>query len=205
VIVVVGAPLWEAGDPGAAGGLAVAIARSAAAAGSALQIVGKVGDDPEGDQLLIDLTRAGVGHVAVLRDPSARTPMLAAAADEDDNADVPATDPPDGLPLDAGDLELALRYLTDFAVLVVADPVAADALRVAIDSAAFAGAHLVIVLEPGRPEPDAPPGATILEAPAEAEAAGFATLLGDYAAAIDRGIAPGDAFREAAAEVGLER
>lgn len=199
-----GGPIWRAGDPGCADGLAVGVARAGAAGGSDVQIVGKVGDDPEGDQLLIDLARAGVGHVAVLRDPAARTPVVGPTADEDDTDDAPAAELPSGLSLDATDLELALRYLTDFRVLVIADAVGADALRVAADAASFSGAHVVAIVPVGGSVPPMPPGATILEGPTGAEVVGFGALVGTYAAAIDRGASPADAFGQAAVGVGLE-
>jgi hypothetical protein len=204
VIVVVGGPVWRAEDPGAAEGLAVGIAGAAAAVGATVQLVGKVGDDPEGDQLLLDLGRIGVGHAALLRDPAARTPLIAPSAADDGSEDALAAQPA-GLPLDAADLELALRYLTDFLVVVVADPIGPEALRVAADAASFSGAHLVAVVPVGGPELELPPGATILEGPAGNDAAGFGALVGTYAAAIDRGVPPADAFGQAAIGVGLER
>ena len=199
-----GGPIWRAGDPGAADGLAVGVARAAAAGRSDVQIVGKVGDDPEGDQLLIDLARAGVGHVAVLRDPAARTPVAGPTADEDETAGAPPSALPSGLPLDATDLELALRYLTDFRVVVIADAIGADALRVTADAATFSGAHVIAIVPGGGSVPAMPAGATILEGPAGADAAGFSALVGTYAAAIDRGVSPADAFGQAAVEVGLD-
>lgn len=201
--MAIGGLLWRAGEPGAADGRAVSIARAATAAGASVQLVGKVGDDPEGDQLLADLARAGIGHVAVLRDAAARTPVVALLPDDAETDDQPLP-PPEGLGLDAADVELALRYLTDFRVVVVADPLSTDARRSVAEAASFAGAHLVVVADSSSSGDDLPDGATILQGPTTADADGFARLLGAYAAAVDRGTAPGAAFDEAATAVGLE-
>ena len=51
-----------------------------------MEIVARAGDDATGDALMIALSRAGIGHVAVLRDPSHPTPILPAlgpSADDD--------------------------------------------------------------------------------------------------------------------------
>ena len=203
MIVAIGGLVWRAGEPGAADGRAVSIARMAAAAGASVQLVGKVGDDPEGDQLLADLARAGIGHVAVLRDAAARTPVVAPLPDDAEADDQPLP-PPEGLGLDAADVELALRYLTDFRVVVVADPLSTDACRSVAEAASFAGAHLVVVADSGDSADDVPVGATVLAGPASDDAEGFGRLVGTYAAAVDRGIAPAAAFDEAATAVGLE-
>ncbi len=142
--------------------------------------------------------------MAVLRDPAARTPVVGPNADEDETEDTPPVELPSGLALDATDLELALRYLTDFRVVVIVDAVGADALRVAADAASFSGAHVVAIVPVGGSEPQMPPGATILEGPTGADVAGFGALVGTYAAAIDRGVSPADAFGQAAVGVGLE-
>lgn len=203
MIVAIGGLLWRAGEPGAADGHALSIARAATLAGATVQVVGKVGDDPDGDQLLADLARAGIGHVAVLRDAAARTPVVAPLPDDDEADDQPLP-PTEGLGLDAADVELALRYLTDFRVVVVADPLSTDARRAVADAASFAGAHLVVVADPASHGDDIPGGSTVLAGPASGDAEGFGRLVGTYAAAIDRGIDPAAAFDEAAAAVGLE-
>ena len=63
-------------------GTAVATAIAAVRAGASVQLVGKLGDDPAGDAVLVALARAGVGHVALLRDPSRPTPALLRADDD---------------------------------------------------------------------------------------------------------------------------
>ena len=83
---------------------------------------------------VLDLAAAGVGHVAILREPGRPTPALAPEPGElpspdgpalgealiaDAADDVDAADPElstAGLSLDAADLELALRYLPDYRV-----------------------------------------------------------------------------------------
>lgn len=198
------------GDPGRADGVAVRIARSAAASRPEVQLVGRVGDDPEGDLLLLDLAKSGIGHVAVIRDAGARTPVARPEPDEPATYDLDEDDPveaglgvPDGLPLEAGDVELALRYLTDFRVLVVADPLPADALRVASEAASFAGAQLVAVTG-SLVDLQLPEATTVLGESPAGDAAGFARLVGAYAAALDAGVEPKLAFRDAAAGVSAE-
>jgi sugar/nucleoside kinase (ribokinase family) len=83
VIVVVGIPAWQPGpdDPaqGRAAGLAVEIARAAVAAGARVELVGKVGEDRSADLVMLDLSRAGIGHVAMLRDAGGPTRTLPTA------------------------------------------------------------------------------------------------------------------------------
>ena len=119
------------------------MAIAASANGGRVELAGRVGDDPEGDALLFELTRAGVGHAAVIRDPSRRTPLRALAVDDDDDAwrDAPAppSQPAEGPRLDAADVTLALRYLDPAGVLVVTDEVEPDAVLAAVDGGVFAG------------------------------------------------------------------
>ena len=139
MIVIVGSPLARpVADGIVAGGLGSTIARAAATAGSAVQVVGRVGEDAAGDAVLLDLAAAGVGHVAILREPGRPTPalppepgkspspdgpalgeaLIADAADDVDAADPELSTA--GLSVDAADLELALRYVPDYRVLVLA-------------------------------------------------------------------------------------
>src|SRR6185436_19279643 len=85
VIVVVGNPVARAAvdGPALAAGRPVRVAIAAVAAGATAQIVGRVGEDPAGEAALLDLARHGVGHAAILRDPSRPTPVLAAPGDDD--------------------------------------------------------------------------------------------------------------------------
>ena len=233
VIVVVGDPMLHPFDghaPAVAGGPAAAIARACVLAGATVQLAGRIGDDPAGDEILLSLTRDGIGHVALLRNAglstaigsaAADTPVSAVSADDawtreasdvsDDGAQ-PAeeVDPPvvawpsapSSLP--AEDLDLALRYLVTFSVLVVAEPLGAATLAVAAESAAFSGAHLVIV---GRPL-DVPAAAaetvTVLEPPLTDPDGEFAAVVARYAVALDGGTQPAEAFRSALGSSGWE-
>jgi ribokinase len=222
VIVIVGSPIAKPTAEGiAAGGLSADIARAAAAAGAAVQIVGRVGEDPAGDLLLLALAANDVGHVAVLREPGRPTPIVEPRADGSDAPDGPALgeavldqvaladgdgtlegddDPsplPAGLSVDADDLELALRYVPDYRVLVVAgdlDPAALDAVVAAV---AWSGAHLVVLQPDGSPTAALPDSATVLLRPATDPDGAFAAMVADYAVALDQGDEPRSAFAAA--------
>jgi hypothetical protein len=212
VIVVVGVPGWRSGDAPGPDGLASRVALAAAEAGSAVELVGRVGDDPTGDALLLALTRAGVGHAAVLRDPARATPLVAVAPDGAD--DVAPDEEVDSTPkaaipsdpraplLDAADLELGLRYLPDYHVLVVAHPIAGAALRTVDDAAAYTGAHLVLLTtDPTTADGLATRAATVLAVPDDDDGA-FAQVVAAYAVRLDLGATPADAFREAVGQAG---
>jgi len=208
VIVVIGSPVGrlEAGTAFAAG-LPARVALTAAAAGRQVQLLGKVGDDPIADGVLLDLSRGGVAHAALLRDVAHATPLEVPPLP--DPAD-PEGEPPDaptgtqaGLPLDAADVDLGLRYLTTFDVLIVAGPAESDVVSIVAEAARWAGARLVLVAEPGATLPgDLPPDAIAFEAPATDPDGAFASLAGALAAALDDGAEPGDAFRSSIAADG---
>ena len=95
---------------------------------------------------------------------------------------------------------------TAFGVLVV-DRRRPGARRVPgrVEAAGFAGARLVLLVGRGarRPRATSPPDATVLEAPADDDDGAFATLVGAYAAALDAGADPAQAFaRRLAARAG---
>ena len=106
-----------------------------------------------------------------------------------------------GPTLEAADLDLALRYLPDYRVVVLAQSLDEPALAAARDAARWAGAHVIEVIAPGE-EGTALDDATVLEAPAEDAEGAFASLVGRYAAALDAGTPPADAFAAASAGVG---
>lgn len=204
MITVVGIPAWRDDEPAGAGGRACDIATAAAARGARVELVGRAGDDAAGDRLMLALARAGVGHAAVLRDPARPTTRVASAVEPD------AVDPAAGADIEAAvlrlpgprlepeDVSLGLRYLVDFSVLVVAEDVPLEAVPIAADAAAFAGARLVLLVPPGvSPPADLPADATVLAAPDGPDDGEFATLVGAYAAALDDGLEPADAFRAA--------
>jgi hypothetical protein len=200
VIVVVGSPVGRV-ESGAvrAAGTASQIALAAAGSDRSVQLIGRIGDDPTADAVLIDLARGGVGHVALLRDVSHPTPLEPALAPPADLDDASEAIPPSlvrGLPMDADDVGLGLRYLTGFEVVVFADGQDAAVRSVVADAARWAGARLVVVAEPAASPPsDLPPDAVVFQAP-EADPDGvFAALVARFAVALDAGTEPGDAFR----------
>ncbi len=219
MIVVVGSPIARPVPNGiAAGGLASAVALAAAAVGSAVEVVGRIGEDAAGEQVLLDLAAAGVGHVAILREAVHETPSEAPGpglsaspdgpdlgeallADEPSDAsasDDPATAPePAGLSMDAGDLQLALRYLPDYRVVIIAAELEPAALASVVAAAAWAGAQLVVLVGAGRVPAALPADATVLERPGADPDGAFARMVATYAVALDGGREPGLAFSEA--------
>lgn len=211
MVVVLGSPTVRPGTgPGPrVAGLAAGIAMAAAGAGARVELVGKVGDDGGGDAVAVELQRAGVGHAALLRDPAVATPVGERATP---------------LPLERPDLELALRYLVDFGVLVVADPLARPVAEVVAEAAGYAGAHRILIggdpgvsteaseeaseqasTEASAAASHAPDGESVTHLRAGAgDRHAFAALVGRYAAFLDAGQDPGGAFARAAGEVGWE-
>lgn len=156
----------------------LAIARAAAAAGGTVELVARITDDDRGDALIHGLATAGVGHVATLRQP-------------------PGTSEP---VLDAADLDLALRYLTDVTTLVMASAGDDASRSVAIEAVGWAQAHLIVVIEPRGATPDGLPDAAIVLGAPQADPDGvFSALVGTLAARLDAGVEPATAFREATA------
>jgi hypothetical protein len=208
MIVVLGSLVWRAAAPKGPAGRACAVALSAASRGARVEVAGRVGEDLEGDALLFALSKAGVGHVAVIRDPAGRTAIALPPPPEDDDvsplARVVAPRPAPGLRLDAADVTLALRYLDPEGVLVVTDDVASDALAAAIEGGQFAGMRLVLLVASAGPAiATLPADATILAVPEDSDddgAGAFEALVGAFAAALDAGATPKAAF--AAASVG---
>lgn len=181
MIVVVGNPTARVTPAGVvAGGPAAHVALSAAAAGSEVQLVARVVDDTDGNSMLQHLTTAGVSHVATLRQPAT----------------------PEGPVLEAADLELALRYLTNVGVLVLAghDP---GLTPIAVEAAAWNHAPLIVILPRGAAMPtDLPADATVLAAPESDPDGAFGSLVGSYAAALDRGVDAATAFKTTITEAG---
>jgi sugar/nucleoside kinase (ribokinase family) len=223
VIVVVGDPVLAVAPGGAAeaGGPAVAIARSCVRSGATVQLVGKVGDDPAGDEVLLSLAGARIGHVAMLRDAGQPTTVAQAPApevedeatlgldvgDEAEDDDATAVADPPARPtssLGPEDLDLALRYLTSFGVLVVAQAVTPATLAAAVENAAYAGAHLVLIDAAGEMPAVPADDLTVLESPDGDPDGDFAGLVGRYTAALDGGISPAAAFRTALGPIGAE-
>ncbi len=226
MIVVIGSVACRLDPDGTGGavGTAPSVAAAAAAAGAAVELLARVGEDGAGDELLLALARSGVGHLAVLRDPARPTALApglpdAPAAEDADlppgllaEAELAATRLPrppapaaSGLPaLEPADLSLGLRYLREFRVVVAVEPIAEGGAAVIAEAASFLDAALVVVAPAGIPVPEAYATATLLEAPAEDAEGAFASLVGRYAAALDRGEEPGDAFRSVAEDGGWQ-
>ena len=215
MLVVIGGPGGEVGAAGVrATGLAMDVARAAVAAGAAVQVVARVGDDAAGDAVLLDLAGAGVGHVAVLRGIGLPTPVQSRLETNDElvlgtaleaEGDPGAREPEDadaGLPIDADDLELALRYLPDYRVVVVASELDPASWATAVAAAEWAGAALVGVVRTGTQVPDLPADATVLERPSDDADGTFASMVGRYAAGLDAGEDPAAAFAAASSGSG---
>ncbi len=202
MIVVLGRPALDGGRAPAAEGLAgmgAAIALASAREGVRTELVGSVGDDPEGDRAIVLLGRAGVGHAALLRDPAGHTPLAGK-----DRGPLPR--------LEAADIELGLGYLADIRVLILAEPLPPDGAAAALTAAAYHGASVIAIVPSGSSEPAAGGvpelGPTAprfdLEAP-RGEIAPFAEMVGRLAAGLARGDEPALAFAAATRSIGWER
>jgi len=214
VIIVVGLPAYTESPDGerCAGGLGVEVASAARLRGATVELVGKVGDDGTGDAVVVALGWLGIGHAALLRDPARPTPVLAAAVMDADAAEVEGGGPearllpedPDTRPaLEAADVEMALHYLPGAGVVILADPGSEAAVDAGVEGAAFAGARLIVLVPAGTKPPSVPAGATVLEAPADDDGS-FGRLVGLFAGALDAGVDPAAAFREAVSASGWE-
>lgn len=184
-LVAASLPLSPGGGEARPGGRGSNIALAAAQRGAEVQLVGTIGDDDAGDAVAVGLGQAGVGHAALLRDPAARTPR-------EEGPDEPASPR-----LGARDVQLGLSYLSDFRVLVLAEPLPPDAQRAALDAADYQGAAVIAVVgRDGRGAEALGEQATVLEAP-EPEGPPFAELIAAYAVDLDRGVDPATAFEAA--------
>ena len=218
MIVVIGQPVLDPSGPvPAAAGTAGRVALAAAARGATVQLIGKVGEDLAGETLVLALGRGGVGHVALLRDATRSTPQVVqrlvgdALEPDIDSGDIPdaptvePADPSDRPGLDTDDVELGLRYLTDFRVIVTTDALDEGTMRVVADASGWATGTLIVLVPDGAPEPTGlPSGAIVLQSPAGDADGVFDRLVGELAAAIDGGTDPQVAFRDLLAGAGWE-
>ncbi len=203
MIVVLGRPHVYRPEPDgelAPGGLAVELAVAAARSGAEVEMVGSIGDDPEGDRIVVELGRAGVGHSGLRRDPSTRTPLLGQAKGQ---RPLPR--------LDGVDVERSMRDLAECRVLVVSAELDGEALSQAQAAAEHHHAAAVILAPAGSIDPDSLESeVTLLERPAvedddavhgalalAADDADFAAFVADYAVRLDRGERPAKAFSAA--------
>jgi sugar/nucleoside kinase (ribokinase family) len=211
MIVVVGNPIGRAVElGGGVDGTAARTAIAAARGGGDVQLVGKTGEDPLGDEVLMALAAAGVGHVAMLRDPDHPTPLAVPADDTSppsamlDGDDEPLvaivpSDPADRPTLEAADVELALRYLPDQRVIVVAEPQTDAVVAVVADAADYAGAQLVVVASASAQRPAR---ALVIEALMDDRDGLFGALLGELAVLLESGASPDEALRGLADRAG---
>jgi hypothetical protein len=196
VIAVIGIPrLRGEGAEAEVAGLASSIAVAAAAAGSRVELVGKIGDDPAGDAVLLALSRRGVGHVATLRDPTHPTPHAHRGDDDPDEGSVGP--PPDDAPvLEAADVGLALRYLPELGVIVTVH-VEAEVIAEAVSASGWARTALIVVVAPRAAAPEALPAEALAVAADDGdELGGLGTAIGRYAASLDAGGPADAAYRE---------
>jgi hypothetical protein len=168
----------------------VAIAGAAVAGGAAVELAGRVGGDEDGDHVVLDLARRGIGHAALLRVGGLSTPALEGGSTTG---------------LAAADVDLALRYLPAYRVIVVTEELDPAVLGAAIEAASWAAAQLVVIGEKVAAAADLPEGSTILQPPGDEPDGAFASLVGAYAAALDGGTDPDSAFTELAASFHAER
>ncbi len=179
MIVVLGRPGLD--ERGTLARRAGRIAAAAAAQGAGVELVGSVTDDDAGDATITALGREGIGHAALLRMQTSGEPRL-----------------------DAADIELGLRYVTECRVLVIADALDDAALAAAVDGARYHGAALIVAAEQAASAaPSLPADATVL-APPEGDDGAFAELVGRYAALLHSGRAPEDAWRDAISATGWQ-
>lgn len=165
-----------------------------------MQLVGTAGEDDAGDEVVLALARAGVGHVALLRKAGQATPVTSAATPRSDEGPMdPCQESIEPVPdshvlLDAGDVDLALRYLPDINVLVLAEAASTDTVAVVAQAARWSEAQLIVVDNPAAPN-DLPRDAIVFEVPDEDPDGVFAELIGAFAAALDDGDDPAKAFQ----------
>ena len=180
MIVVLGRPRLD--EEGALADTAGRVSVAAAAAGSRVDLIGAVADGPAGDETVVALGRAGVGHAALLRRPGSGEVR----------------------PLDRDDISLGLSYVPECRVLVVGEPLEPFALGAAVAAAAYHGAALIALVPQGVAAPaELPENVTVLELPNEDDGA-FARLVGAYAAGLASGKAAPDAWRAAVEQTGWE-
>ena len=134
VVVIIGSPNAERDADGGhrASGLAVRVARGLVQHGERVELIGRVGADSIGDEAILSLARDGISHVALLRDPSLVTPISGASS---------------GIAIDAGDAQLGLRYLTNFAAVLLIDPLDASVVEQVAEDAAYVGAQMIVVAD----------------------------------------------------------
>lgn len=178
MIVVIGSLLGRReADRIVADGLASRIAFAVASHGRSIELVARIGDDQSADAVLQDLARGGVGHVAILRDAAHATPIAGSGVMTTDHSEV-----------EGADVELALRYLTDFTVIVLSGAPAESIVTAAARAAEWGEAALVVIRDTRDDLPaEVPDDAIILVHIRDESSAAFATRVADLAVALDAG------------------
>jgi hypothetical protein len=161
--------------PSTSSASALAIARRCAVK-APTELAGSVPADPSGDRLLIDLAASGIGHATIQRTSAEPEPA---------------------------DVDLALRYLPDVRVIILAGG-GRPLVEAAAAAASWSGAELVLV-ERG-PTPDGlPVEPLVLAPPARDPDETFAGFVAELAVRIDGGIDVSQAFSETVAMLGADR
>jgi hypothetical protein len=88
--------------------------------------------------------------------------------------------------------------------VVIADPLPDAAVVATAGAADFAGARLIVLVPAGAIVPEAASEAIVLEAP-DRDDGSFGRLVGTFAGALEAGLEPAVAFREAVESSGWER
>lgn len=161
----------------AASAAVLAIARRAAAGGGArVEVVGVAPPGADGDRALLALAVAGVGHATVVRSAASG--------------------------IEPADLELALRYLPDVRVIVLAAP-EPSLLRAAAAGSSWSGASLVVIgpLDAEAAAAADAGGAIVLEPPPRDPDEAFAGLVAAYARRLDAGEDAAAAWRSTLADL----
>ncbi|NJD29966.1 MAG: hypothetical protein FIA92_16940 [Chloroflexi bacterium] len=154
----------------------LAVARRCATAGARTEVVGAGPPDAGGERLLIELAAAGVGHAALQRTSAEPEPA---------------------------DLDLALRYLPDVRVIVLArggGPLASTAAA----AAAWSGATLVLV-DAGPVPDELAVVPLVLAPPARDPDETFAGFLAALAVRLDAGLEVAKAWQETVAGLAADR
>lgn len=198
MIVVIGSLMGRRDEAGhiKPAGFAAEIAVAAVRSGSPVQVVARVGEDAVGDEVILGLAADRIGHVATLRDAGRETAVIDDAMDETIDGEPDATDSDEraaGI-LDGPDVDLALRYLSDYRVIVIVHPADAGVVREAASAATWAGAHLVVVVAQDAPIAAGSMPNDALVVLAQPNAEGLAARLGVYAASVDSGSDPDTAY-----------
>lgn len=165
--------------PNAAAAVGAVARRAAADGASRVEVVGVAPAGLDGDRLLLALVAAGVGHATVTRSAAAT--------------------------IEPADLDLALRYLPDIKVIVLAAP-EPTLLRVAADGSTWSSATLVVI---GPIDAEAAgiadgAGAILLDPPSDDPDEAFAGLVAAFARRVDAGEPPASAWRSTLATLAVD-